>query len=228
MFVDGKVDFLALNLQLEGRDLVLENTLVVGLLPQLLGTQGKGVHLITRDLVLFGQILRSQRHRKLAERVAQTNPQGILECWVGTERNSETGSSHSVRSLAHVVHSSGQRNLRRTQDDVLSSVHDRLESGSAQAVHSEGRLLDWNSAVQRYVTRQKGTIRGRQHQHLTNVDRVDLVGLNAGSIQGCLCRSSLQLCGIRVLERPSEGAESRTLGSNNKDSWKSNELLQSQ
>lgn len=57
-------------------------------------------------------------------------------------------------------------------------------------------------------------------QNISNVDSVDLLGLQTSGTDGCLSRSCLELCGCGIFKRTAECTKCSSLGADDEDSYK--------
>lgn len=101
----------------------------------------------------------------------------------------------------------------------LSSVHHRLETGSAESVHAQGWPVNWDATVQEGVSRHKSAPIWCVRHNVSNVDSVDLFRAQTGHFDGSLWGGNLQGKGIGILECATIRSKGRSFCGNNEDTW---------
>ena len=105
-------------------------------LPLLLRADCELVGVLSGDVVLVGQILGGDSHRRPAVLVGERLPHHVLELRVGAQLDAGAQAADGVRRLGHVVAAARQHDLRVAHRDVLAS-----DNGRCQGTGQELRKL---------------------------------------------------------------------------------------
>mmetsp|Transcript_2760 Transcript_2760/g.4643 ORF Transcript_2760/g.4643 Transcript_2760/m.4643 type:complete len:374 (+) Transcript_2760:136-1257(+) len=195
-------------------NLILKETLLVSLTPQLLAAESKLVGLFLGDVVLLSQVLRGDCHRAASVLVVERIPERINHGGVHAERRSPAN-VRRVRSERHGLRTSGKHNLAISEHDVLATRDNALEAGSAQAVDGERRGRVLYACLKSNVASEVSAI-GCALRNITDMHAVDDVCAGELRDSALSCDGSKFNSG-HILDGSAEGAERSALGRNHKD-----------
>jgi hypothetical protein len=99
------------------------------------------------ESVRRGHAVRGLRHVEAAVGVEQRHHQGVLELPLA-EPEAPAGTANDMGRLRHVLHSTGQDDLRLPEKDAVGCLDDRFEARAAQPVHRQRRNLLRDSGLQ--------------------------------------------------------------------------------
>src|SRR5690606_12031625 len=111
VLVDGELHRGLLLLDLDRGDLVLEPALLVRRRPTLLARERVLVAVLARDAVLLREVLRGDRHRRVAVAVRERGPQRVLDLRRLPERPALAPAAEDVRRLGHVLGAADEDDL---------------------------------------------------------------------------------------------------------------------
>ena len=182
-----------------GHDFGRKTATLHGLGAQLVAAQGVLVLLLARDAQTLGDLLGGLGHVEPADRIHQRCEERVDDGLLLTEAHARTHAVDDVRSLAHVLHAAGEHRGRFTQLQELRARHDRLQAGTAQAIHGQSRHMLRHTSLQTHMARAVQRIdRGLQrvaHDHM-----IDGFRGHFRTLQSSLRSNRGQLHGGEVLE----------------------------
>ena len=149
--------------------------------PSLLGAlvrlDGIIVLLLTRNLELLGGVLGAVAHVELVVDVGETIlDKTILHLDVAECRHA-AGARNVVGHPGHVLHTTGDLGLRKTELNVLRSEDNSLETGSAHLVDGNGLDVGGKASKDEGLTR--GSLADRALEDVAHVDIGDLLNRDA-------------------------------------------------
>ena len=114
----------------------------------LLGLQRVLVLALAGNAELLSDVLRSNAHAAVAHRIRQRAGQPVNQAAVA-HLAALTHAFNGVRRLAHHLNATGDGQLRITRDQLLGSGNDRLNTGTAQTVHTICVRTLWHAGLKR-------------------------------------------------------------------------------
>src|SRR5687767_8803036 len=190
----------------DGHDLVGEDVRVPRLLREHLRPMRKLIDARPLELVLHREILGGLGHRQPRHRILEGLPEGVLERGRLAERSSPSQPARDVRRLRHGFAPAHQAHVRFTEQNLLRAVHDRLKSGSTEAIDGERGCLDGASRFKGDVPRKVDGV-DRRLEDVAEDRMLNLARSNACPIERGLCRLDGEVDGGVILERAAERAE---------------------
>ena len=170
---------------------------------------------LSRNIVLFGEVLRRHAHGRINVLVRQSIPEGIAHGQSSTQRETPTGRIpiHLQGRLRHVFRSSRQANASLTQLDGVGCLNDAFEPRAAQSVERESGRRDWCARLESYVTSKIRGIR-RGLNDVPKVGGVNESGIDAGLTDGGFTGYDAEFRRREGLEGASESTKGCALGGN--------------
>lgn len=207
-------DNLALaGLDRDGGDLVLEETLLPGLLSALVRAQALVVLHLTGDAELLGGVLGAVAHGELVVDVEESvNNERVLALEVTEAGESARDKEGGVR---HRLHTTGNHDVALAELDSLRGHGDRLQAGSTDLVDGCGvtGLGETGSDTDLASRRLAGT----GLDDVAHVDLLDLLGGDLGLGESSLDGGSTEVGRGDGLQSAILGADGSALGTDNVD-----------
>lgn len=199
-----------LALDLYGNDLVLELALGHGLFALLLAVGGELIEHFAGQVPLLGNIFGSDAHVIVIESI----PQGVI--YHGIYQGSiahavaVTALHHGVGGERHALHTAGYYDIGIASLDHLSGHIDAVQTGTADDIDSNGGGGHRQASLQGSLT---GDILAQTSlDNAAHVNMVDLLGGNAGAVQGLLDNDGTEFSGGNGAESTAHGADGGTAG----------------
>lgn len=120
-----------------------------------------------------------------------------------------------LRSVGHGLHTTSNHDTALAESDVLSCERDGLHTGSAHLVDGGGLGGLRASCLKSHLT--SGSLADVALQNVTHVDLLDLVGLEAGALDGSLDSHYTELRSGGLLKHTVERADGRSGGGNDEN-----------
>ena len=199
-----------LALDLYGNDLVLELALSHSLFALLLAVGGELIEHFAGQVPLLGNIFGSDAHVIVIESI----PQGVI--YHGIYQGSiahavaVTALHHGVGGERHALHTAGYYDIGIASLDHLSGHIDTVQTGTADDIDGNGGGGHRQASLQGSLT---GDILAQTSlDNAAHVNMVDLLGGNAGAVQGLLDNDGTEFSGGNGAESTAHGADGGTAG----------------
>ena len=172
-----------------------------------------------RQLVLRGPLEAGRRgvllgagaHRDLVEGAEQAVVHHRVDDLLVAEAVAGTGAREQVGRLGHRLHAAGHHDVGVARLHELVGQVDRVEAGQAHLVHGRRRDRHGDAGVDRGLA--GGDLAGAGLEHLAHEHVVDLVGREAGPLEGGLDREPAEVRGVERGEGARQLADRRASAS---------------
>ena len=136
----------------------------------------------------------------------QRGPEHVFHRRRRPQPEAPSRTAHQVRRQAHRLGAAGEHRVGFTQRDELSALHDRFESGTAEAIDRDGGRFDQETGAEADVPREIDGV-GRGLHHVAEDHVPDVAGREARPVDRALRRHDAEVGRAQVLERAAERAE---------------------